>query len=172
MTGNILRWRTPRVGAAPDSGRWRQRVRARRSSRRVAALELLESRRLLTAGGVDPLGVATGAGPDTNIWLTLSSNHIGMINPSNPGAGITQYPIPTANSGPGPIAAGPQAILYASDLGTGQIYKVDKTTGALLQTIPVTARFDSLIFDNHNDLIYSASSVGGVGEVPGRAVVA
>ena len=70
-------------------------------------LELLESRCLLTAGG-GPQGVATGAGPDTNIWFTMSSNDIGMINPNNPGAGVTQYAIPTANSGPGPIAAGPR----------------------------------------------------------------
>jgi virginiamycin B lyase len=119
---------------------------------------------LLSAGG-DPLGVATGAGPDPNIWFTLSSNNIGMINPANPGAGITQYAIPTANSGPGPIAAGPQAILYASDLNKGQIYKVDKTTGALLQTIPVSEPLDSLIFDSHNDVIYSAFSVDGVGQV-------
>ena len=46
----------------------------------------------------------------------MSSNSIGMINPSNPSAGVTQYAIPTANSGPGPIAAGPQEILYASDI--------------------------------------------------------
>ena len=127
-------------------------------------LEVLESRRLL-AGGVDPLGVATGAGPDTNLWFTLNSNAIGMINPANPGGGITQYAIPTPKSGAGPIAAGPQAILYASDLDNGQIYKVDKTTGALLQTIPVSEPLDSLIFDSHNDLIYSAFSVGGVGQV-------
>ena len=110
-------------------------------------------------------GVATGAGADGNIWFTMSSNSIGMINPGNPGAGVTQYPIPTGNSGPGPIAAGPQPILYASDIDKGQIYKIDKTTGALLQTIPVSAGLDSLIFDSHNNIIYTAWSVGGVGEV-------
>jgi streptogramin lyase len=88
-----------------------------------------------------------------------------MINPGNPGAGVTQYPIPTPNAGPGPIAAGPEAILYASDINKGQIYKVDKTTGELLQTIPVSDGLDSLVFDGHNDLIYSAWSVSGVGEV-------
>ena len=127
-------------------------------------LELLESRRLL-AGGVDPLGVATGAGPDTNLWFTLNSNAIGKINPANPGGGITQYAIPTPKSGAGPLAAGPQAILYASDIDNGQIYKVDKTTGILLQTIPVSEGLDSLIFDNNNDLIYTAWSADGVGQV-------
>ena len=135
-----------------------------RRRRRVPVLDVLESRRLLSAGA-GPQGVATGAGPDTNIWLTLGTNGIGMINPGNPNAGIAQYAIPTGNSGPGPIAAGPQPILYASDIDNGQIYKVDKTTGALLQTIPVSERLDSLIFDNHNNLIYSAWSAGGVGQV-------
>jgi virginiamycin B lyase len=127
-------------------------------------VELLESRRLLTAGGGNPGGVATGAGPDTNLWLTLGTNSIGMINPANPGAGITQYPIPTPGSVPGPITAGPQAILYATDLNKAQIYKVDKTTGALLQTIPVAEHQDSLIFDTHNNLIYTAQ-VGSISQV-------
>ena len=100
-----------------------------------------------------------------NVWFTMNSNHIGMINPSNPGAGVTQYTIPTAGSGPGPIAAGPEAIVYASDLTKAQIYKVDKTTGALLETIPVSERVDSLIFDNNNNIIYSGYSVGGVGQI-------
>jgi hypothetical protein len=97
---------------------------------------------LLTGGG-NPGGVATGAGLDSNLWLTLSTNSIGMINPSNLGAGITQYAIPTANSGPGPIAAGPQAILYASDISKGQIYKVDKTTGVLLSDLVVAVCLES-----------------------------
>ena len=97
----------------------------------------------------------------------MSSNAIGMINPNNPGAGVTQYAIPTGGSGPGPIAAGPEPILYASDIAKGQIYKIDKTTGALLQTIPVSAGLDSLVFDSHNNIIYTAYSVGGAGELGG-----
>src|SRR6185437_877285 len=46
-----------------------------------------------------------------------------------------------------------------------QIYKIDKTTGTLLQTIPVSEPVDSLIFDTDNNIIYSAYSVGGVGQV-------
>jgi streptogramin lyase len=59
--------------------------------------------------GTYPQGIATGAGTDTNVWFTLGSNggNIGTINPNNPGAGVKQYAIPTYNSGPGPIAAGP-----------------------------------------------------------------
>ena len=131
----------------------------------MPALESLESRRLLSVGGGAAQGVATGAGTDGNIWFTMSSNDIGMINPGNTSAGVTQYAIPTGNSGPGPIAAGPQPILYASDAGKPQIYKIDKTTGRLLQTIPVAEPQDSLIFDRHNDIIYSVISIDGVGEV-------
>ena len=165
MTNEFPRWLMPGSDAVPESGRCRWRERAGRRRRRAPAFDFLESRRLLTAASGNPGGVATGAGPDTNLWLTLGTNSIGMINPNNPDAGVTQYPIPTTNSGPGPIAAGPQPILYASDLDKGQIYKVDKTTGALLQTIPVSEALDSLIFDNHNEIIYSAWSADGVGEV-------
>ena len=57
-------------------------------------------------------------------------------------------------------------FLYASDLGAGaKIYKVDKTSGALLQTIAVSEPVDSLIFDSQGNIIYSAYSVGGVGQV-------
>jgi virginiamycin B lyase len=89
-----------------------------------------------------------------------------MINPGNPNGTIAQYPIPTANSGPGPIAAGPQPILYASDAAKNQIYEVDKTNGTLLKTIPVSKAQDSLIFDSHNDLIYTLGySASGPGQV-------
>jgi virginiamycin B lyase len=132
----------------------------------VPALELLESRRLLATGGSNPAGIATGAGPDSNIWLTLNSNNIGMINPSDPSGAVTQHPIPIPNSGAGPITAGPEAILYASDLGNpSQIYKVDKSTGRLLGSFAVKEPVDSLIFDSHNDIIYSSPSVGGAGQV-------
>jgi streptogramin lyase len=129
-------------------------------------LDILESRRLLSGGGSNPQGVATGAGMDASIWFTLGSNSIGMIDPGHPTAGVTQYAIPTPNSGPGPIAAGPQPILYASDAATNQIYKVDKTIGSLLQTIAVGRAQDSLIFDGHNEIIYTLGySVPGAGQV-------
>ena len=126
-------------------------------------LEALESRCLLAGGG--PQGVASGSGTDSNLWLTLGTNSIGMIDPNKIGAGVTQYPIPTAGAGAGPIAAGPEPILYASDLNKAQIYKVDKTTGALLETIPVSEPVDSLIFDSHNHILYSAFDANGVGQV-------
>ena len=90
MTSDTPGWQTARAGAVADSRGWRRRERAGRRRRRVPVLEFLESRRLLTAGGSSQ-GVATGAGPDRNIWFTLSANDIGMINPGNPYAGVTRY---------------------------------------------------------------------------------
>ena len=58
-------------------------------------LELLESRRLLSTGGGSQ-GVATAAGPDTNVWFTMNSNAIGMINPSNPAPASPDTPFPPA----------------------------------------------------------------------------
>ncbi len=164
MAVDIPRWQTLGIDAVTDSRRRRQQKRAGSERVQVPILELLESRRLLSTGGGSQ-GVATGAGPDANVWFTMDSNAIGMINPNNPGAGVTQYAIPTSGSGPGPIAAGPEEILYASDLDKAQIYKVDKTTGALLETIPVSEPVDSLIFDSNNNVIYSAYTVDGVGEI-------
>ena len=130
MTSDISRWQEPRAGAVPDSRRWGRRERTG-DGRAECRCSSSWSRAACSSGSVGGTqGVATGAGPDRNIWFTMSSNHIGMINPSNPGAGVTQYAIPTANSGAGPIAAGPQSILYASDSSNALIYKIDKTTGS------------------------------------------
>src|SRR5437016_6012926 len=99
--------RVSRKGWRQSAGKWR---------RRSPVLEVLESRRLLSVNvadfpirveGGNPQGVASGAGTDKKIWFTLSSSNIGMINPSNPGARVTQYPTPTHNSGAGPNADGP-----------------------------------------------------------------
>ena len=115
MTGDWAKTPAPHAVLAKDSrSGWRKS--AAKWRRRSPVLEVLESRRLLSVNvaefpirvqGGNPQGVASGAGTDTNIWFTLSSSNIGMINPSNTSAGVTQYPIPTYNSGPGPIAAGP-----------------------------------------------------------------
>jgi hypothetical protein len=56
-------------------------------------------------------------------------------------------------------------FLYASDLNQAKIYKVDKDTGVLLQTIPVSEPLDTLIFNNQGNIIYTGYSVGGVGQV-------
>ena len=53
-------------------------------------------------------------------------------------------------------------FLYATDLDGPQIYKVDKSTGALLQTIPVQQGQDTLVFNNQGNIIYSAYFAGQI----------
>jgi len=53
-------------------------------------------------------------------------------------------------------------FLYASDLDGPQIYKVDQSTGALLQTIPVKEGQDTLVFNNQGNIIYSAYFAGQI----------
>jgi streptogramin lyase len=107
-------------------------------------LEHLESRRLLSVNiatfplrgqGTYPEGIATGAGTDQNIWFTLSSNggNIGMINPLNPGAGVTQYAIPTYNSGPGPIAAGPDGNYWFFEEAGDQFGVINPISGQITE---------------------------------------
>jgi streptogramin lyase len=123
-------------------------VRGRR--RRRPLLEPLESRRLLSANvaefpirvdGGHPQGVASGAGSDKNVWFTLNSNNIGMINPNNTSAGVTQIPIPTYNSGPGPIAPGPDGNYWFFEETADQFGFINPSTG-LITEIPLLSISD------------------------------
>src|SRR5262245_36390781 len=104
----------------------------------------MESRRLLAvniatfplhAAGTYPRGVATGAGTDQKIWFTLSGNggNIGVIDPSNTSAGVTQYATPTKGSGPGPIAAGPDGNYWFFEEGVDQFGVVNPATGQITE---------------------------------------
>jgi hypothetical protein len=112
MRRERLGWLTPTSGAVLESREWRRRERVGIRRPRTPVVEILESRRVLSVNiatfplrgeGTYPEGIATGAGADQNIWFTLvdSGGNIGMINPLNPGAGVTQYPIPTSGPPPG-----------------------------------------------------------------------
>ena len=131
----------PRAVVAEDSRNGRRKP-AGRWRRRSPVLEALESRRLLSVNiaefpipglGGNALGVASGAGTDKNIWFTLNSDNIGMIDPSNTGAGVTQYPIPTHNSGPGPIAAGPDGNYWFFEKNADQFGVINPTTGHIIE---------------------------------------
>jgi streptogramin lyase len=113
-------------------------------------VELLEPRRLLSVNiaefpirvqGGAAESVASGAGSDKNVWFTLSSNSIGMINPQNTSAGVTQYPIPTYNSGPGPITAGPDGNYWFFEQAADQFGVINPNTGAITE-IPFLANSD------------------------------
>jgi streptogramin lyase len=105
-------------------------------------LEPLELIRLLSVNiaefpirveGGGPEGIASGAGSDKNVWFTLKSNNIGMINPINPSAGVAQYPIPTYNSAPGPIAAGPDGNYWFFEEAADQFGVINPSTGHITE---------------------------------------
>ena len=149
MTNDIMKRNPVRTGEA-DSQRARRKEIAGAWRHRRLVFDSLESRRLLSTNvanfpirveGGDLQGVASGAGTDTNIWFTLSSNNIGMINPANTSAGVTQYPIPTFNSGPGPIAAGPDGNYWFFEQTTDQFGVINPTTGVITE-IPLSTQSD------------------------------
>ena len=135
----VARARDSRNGRLKSAGKWR---------RRSPVIEVLESRRLLSVNiaefplGVEggfPVGVASGAGTDKNIWFTLSSSNIGMINPSNPSAGVTQYPTPSYDSRPGPITAGPDGNYWFFEENFDQLGVINPTTGQITEVSVPTA---------------------------------
>lgn len=69
------------------------------------------------------LGIA--AGPDGNLWFTVSANNkIGKITPAGT---ITEFAIPTANSIPSRITAGPDSALWFTETGANKIGRIPTT---------------------------------------------
>ncbi len=132
----------PEAVVAKDSRNERRKT-AGKWRRRSPVLEVLESRRLLSSvkvadfpirvEGGSPQGVASGAGTDKNIWFTLDSNNIAVINPNDTAAGVTQYPTPTFNSGPGPIAAGPDGNYWFFEETADQFGVINPSTGHITE---------------------------------------
>jgi streptogramin lyase len=144
MTNDIVQRVHLRAGGTLSRSAWRKQ-RAGVWRRRRLVFDFLESRRLLSTNvaefpirveGGNPEGIASGAGSDKNVWFTLNSNNIGMINPNNLAAGITQYPIPTYNSGDGPIAAGPDGNYWFFEETADRFGFINPTTG-LITEIPL-----------------------------------
>jgi streptogramin lyase len=170
----VERRASPTILPAAARGR-RKPPGARR--RRRPGLEALESRRLLSVNiaefplrveGGDPQGVASGAGSDKNIWFTLSSNNIGMINPANTKAGITQYPIPTYNSGPGPIAAGPDGNYWFFEQAANQFGAINPTTGQITEIpLPTTANpgLNGITAGPNGNIWFTESNMNQIGMI-------
>ena len=122
-----------RSGRSPErAGTWR---------RRQPVLESLESRRLLStniatfplrAFGGYPQSVASGAGTDQNVWFTLAGNG-GAIYYRDPLDTTVhgEYTIPTSDSGPGPIAAGPDGKYWFFEEAADQFGVIDPSTGKI-----------------------------------------
>ncbi len=145
--------------------------------RRRPSLETLESRRLLSvniaefpirAEGGYPRGIATGAGSDKNIWFTLSSNDIAMINPGDTSAGITQYPIPTPNSGPGPITAGPDGNYWFFEEAADRFGVIKPSTGRITEIPLLSAanpEVDGMTAGPNGTVWFTESGTSQIGEI-------
>ncbi len=165
------------VDTCRDSRDRREGDSRRGRRRRRPVLEPLESRRLLSANvaefpirveGGSPLGIASGAGSDKNVWFTLSSNNIGMINPNDTAAGVTQYPIPTLNSGDGPIAAGPDGNYWFFEETAGQFGVINPTTGHITE-IPLLSisnpQVEGLAAGPNGYLWFTVTNTSQIGEI-------
>src|SRR5436853_107325 len=77
---------------------------------------------------IDRPGVA--AGPDGNLWFSeVYGNQIGRISPSG---AVTEYPVPTLDSGAHGIVAGPDGNLWFAELGSNKIGRIT-TSGAVTE---------------------------------------
>ncbi len=86
------------------------------------------------AGGNAPVAIA--AGPDGNLWATLTST--AAIDKITPSGGVTRYGGITEATNPRGIAAGPDGNLWFTEYGNRQIGKMS-TGGSLLATYNVGA---------------------------------
>ena len=145
--------------------------------RRRLVFDFLESRRLLSTNvadfpipveGGNPDGIASGAGADKNVWFTLSSNNIGMINPKDTAAGVTQFPIPTNNSGDGPIAAGPDGNYWFFEETADQFGVVNPSTGHITE-IPLLSisnpQVEGITAGPNGYVWFTASGTSQIGEL-------
>ena len=75
------------------------------------------------------------AGPDGNLYFTeATGDQIGQITPDGV---VTEFPIPTANSGPTGIATGPDGNLYFAETNGNKIGVFDPFA-AVVTPVPVT----------------------------------
>ena len=176
MTNDIMQRNHLRTGvAASPRASWKERAGAWR--RRRLVFDFLESRRLLSTNvaefpinveGGTPVGIASGAGSDKNVWFTLSSNNIGMINPNDTAAGVTQYPIPTDNSGVGPIAAGPDGNYWFFEETADQFGVINPSTGKITE-IPLlsgsSAQVDGITAGPNGYVWFTANGTSQIGAI-------
>jgi virginiamycin B lyase len=74
-------------------------------------------------------------GSDGNVWFPeyAKNQHANRIARITPSGVITEYPIPTAGATPLFITAGPDGNLWFTELGVGQVAKIDPSTGNITE---------------------------------------
>jgi virginiamycin B lyase len=72
-----------------------------------------------------PLGIASGPGPNLNVWFTEANIHsVAQITTSGPP--YTEYTLPDAAAQPTGIALGGDGNMWVTDPGTNSIWKVEQ----------------------------------------------
>ncbi len=145
VAGRFGRWSSRSLPPSQRLGRWRCRLRPRRSPRprsRPRTATRRESRRVLTGRCGSPRASATGsgaspppAGADGALWFTeRNTDKIGRITTAGT---ITETAVPTAGSAPEGIAAGSDGALWFTELG-GRIGRIT-TAGTVTEFAIPTA---------------------------------
>jgi streptogramin lyase len=93
---------------------------------------------------------ALTSGPDGNLWFTeiafdpqtqQETDKIGRIPPS--GSPIDEFPLPTANAGPGAITTGPDGNLWFTENNASNIGRIS-TDGSIIREFPISAPASSI----------------------------
>ena len=91
-----------------------------------------------------------------------------MINPDDTAAGVTQYPIPTDNSGPGPIAAGPDGNYWFFEETADKFGVINPSTG-LITEIPLLSvsdpQVEGITAGPMDTVWFTASGTSQIGEI-------
>ena len=101
-------------------------------------------------------------GPDRNLWFTESSLH--QVARMTTSGALTEFPL-AAGSQPDGIATGPDGNLWVTEYGTGNIDKIDPTTGSVLAQYPTNASGLGGINVGPDGNMWFASLSGLIGEV-------
>ena len=127
------------------------------------------------AGATSRLGLPYGtpggiaAGPDGNMWFTVPSNstfpgailpgnRIGRINPNT--RGVVDFPVPTDDSDPFGIVAGPDGNLWFTEVSVNQIGRI--TPEGVVNEFKSPADFPSgITVGPDNNLWFTASQAVG-----------
>jgi virginiamycin B lyase len=110
------------------------------------------------------------AGPDGNIWITLSSGISNGIARMTPGGTVTVFTIPTANAVPNQITAGPDGALWFGEFGQNQIGRV--TTAGQFSEFPLpNFRAQGMTPGPDGNVWFNTSTGGQIGRItPAGAV--
>jgi virginiamycin B lyase len=110
-------------------------------------------------------------GPDGNLWFTEQVGKIGRITPAGV---ITEFSVPTANSGPDGITAGPDGNLWFTEGEAGKIGRI-ATGGVITEfTIPTAnSRPDSITTGPDGNLWFTetAPAANRIGRITTAGVV-